>query len=154
MLRRFKEMPIDVLPELEGDYVLVCKREHWDAHNTVGNKYGYFDAIGYTAEGWNTHRNPLDPKEVSKKYAYTPEEMVSYFESWLMPVQGDGLTPYSYDQLLDEVAKRIANALDQNESDLTDRGFTKEQISEHTYYLTESLKYIKRMIGMLEGEIA
>lgn len=140
---RFAEMPFTVLPEKDDVYLVKCiKPKRW----------GTFYSYSCTPEGgWNTLR--LSDGSVSANSSISPEDMQKSYAYWLRPISDDSLTPWSYDQLLEELAVRCSMALDSKEQELEAIGASQGRIDDATWYLRKGIEYIKRMMSMLEGEI-
>lgn len=138
-MQRFAEVLFRTKPEKDGNYI-------------IRRKDGTFFAVDYTTDGgWNTHRSVVDG-EVYKDAAFTAEQLDRY-AYWLKPISDDSLTPWSYDQLLEELAVRCSMALDSKEQELEAIGASQGSIDDATWYLRKGIEYIKRMMSMLEGEI-
>ena len=136
---RFAEMPFSVHPEKDVNYI-ICR------------KNGTLFAVDYTTEGgWNTHRSIIDG-EVYKDAAFTAEQLDRY-AYWLRPVEDESLTPWCYDQLIEELVVRCAMALDSKEQKMQTNGSTPGAVDDACFYLNKSIEYLKRMMSMLEGEI-
>lgn len=136
---RFAEMPFTVLPEKDDTYLVRKKRGGFYAHT-------------YTTEGgWNTIK--LYNRSVYAVSSIDPREMEAGYAYWLKPISDDSLTPWSYDQLLEELAVRCSMALDSKEQELEAIGASQGRIDDATWYLRKGIEYIKRMMSMLEGEI-
>lgn len=139
----FKEMPMEFDPPADGYYFLY----------SIGGRY--LNALEYTQKyGWNTsilwNTIPIIENQIPK------DRMASSYRCWLLPIteqERHELGAWDYVQLLEEVDSRIGTAMDQNEEDLRERGFTTEQIVEHEEPLRKARKAIDKLIADLEGEI-
>ncbi len=136
---RFAEMPFTVRPEKDDTYLVRKKRGGFYAHT-------------YTTEGgWNTIK--LYNRSVYAVSSIDPREMEAGYAYWLKPVEDESLTPWTYDQLIEELVVRCAMALDSKEQNMQANGSTQGAIDDACFYLNKSIEYLKRMMSMLEGEI-
>ena len=136
---RFAETPFTELPDKDDTYL-------------VRKKKGGFYAHTYTTEGgWNTVK--FYNRSVYANSALSPEEMQESYAYWLRPVEDETLTPWTYDQLIEELVVRCAMALDSKEQEMQANGSTQGSIDDACFYLNKSIEYLKRMMSMLEGEI-
>ena len=137
---RFAEMPFTVHPE-KSDYYIV--------HRKDGSLY----ALEYTtAGGWNTHKSRVDG-EIYAESAIPAEQLAERYNYWLKQAEDESLTPWTYDQLIEELVIRCAIALASKEQEMAAKGSTQGSIDDACFYLNKSIEYLKRMMSMLEGEI-
>lgn len=133
-------MPFSAHPEKDGFYMI---------RRINGEDTG----LHYTTDGgWNTHRSCIDG-EVYAKSAFSYTEMEECYACWLKPVGDESLTPWTYDQLIEELVVRCAMALDSKEQEMRANGSTPGAIDDACFYLNKSIEDLKRMMSMLEGEI-
>lgn len=136
---RFAETPFSVLPDKDDTYLIQRKK-------------GGFYAMGFTTDGgWNSLRLP--DATVYAASSITTEDLAEIFAYWLKPVEDETLTPWTYDQLIEELVVRCAMALDSKEQEMQANCSTPGAIDDACFYLNKSIEYLKRMMSMLEGEI-
>lgn len=140
---RFAEMTFSVLPEKDDVYLVkYIKPRSW----------GAFYSYTCTPEGgWNSIR--LSDGSACADSSLSPEDMQETYAYWLKPVEDETLTPWTYDQLIEELVVRCAMALDSKEQTMQANGSTPGAIDDACFYLNKSIEYLKRMMSMLEGEI-